>query len=140
MDSKTKNYFYAVLLTIPIAIFWFSFLYRGITLKAQNSLNSFTIPLEFVNGILSANGIIIGFWAAIIGLSKREHELVWRAVDVIEVLFFISLGFLSFSVFLWSFQALDILPSFFVFPWSVTSFYITCVFLGMTLHFTVFEK
>jgi hypothetical protein len=128
----------ALTLLLPICFLGIIFVYAE--LKLLPDLMSFVVPPEYVSGIISANGIIIGFWAAIIGLSYREHPLVLKKIDVIEFTFFLSLSLLIFTVALFAFQALGLIASFSVLTISVITFYLTCFCLGITLHYSIFKR
>jgi hypothetical protein len=97
---------------------------------------SFEINPEYINGILAANGVVFGFWAAIIGLSADSVRVYEEAIGVS---FSLTLGLLIFSVFLLSGMALSLFPSVLVLFFSVLSFYFTCYFLGITLYYVVFK-
>lgn len=144
MKSIYKNLILLFLLSLPLA-FTLGLIYgffNGFLNGYQTLLpiENFVVPPEYINGIISANGIIIGFWAAIIGLSHKEHKLLWRDLNVVQLLFFVSLGCLILSVFLFAFQALKAVPSFYTLASCVFGFYVTCVCLGITLHFFVFRR
>jgi hypothetical protein len=138
MRRERKNLIYSILLVLPLLAFGFTFSYVQFTHIIR--LESFTIQPEFTNGILSSYGIIIGFWAAIIGLSHSEHKLLWKNMDVVKLVFFVSLGMLVFCVFLFGFQAIGVLPSYVELFFSVCCFYLTCVFLGITLNEAILKN
>jgi hypothetical protein len=138
MRRERKNLIYSILLVLPLIAFSLTFTLVQIT--HVEKLESLTIQPEFTNGILSAYGIIIGFWAAIIGLSHSENKLLWKNMDVVKSVFFISLGMLVFCVFLFSFQAIGVLPSYVGLFFSVFCFYLTCVFLGITLNEAILKN
>jgi len=127
----------SILLSLPLIAFILPF----VTILHNDIINhqTLTIQPEFINGILSAYGIIIGFWAAIIGLSYREHKMVLYARDFVQLIFFISLSLLMLCVFLFALEGIGAVPSYLVLFLSVIGVYLTCLFLGMTLHYIVFN-
>jgi hypothetical protein len=131
MRSQTKTLIYSILLMLPFVAFGGTFAY----VQVNHTLNhdTFVVQTEFTNGILSAYGIVIGFWAVIIGLSHNENQLLWKNIDVIKPVFFTSLGMFVFCIFVFGLEALDVLPSYYGLFFSVLGFYITCIFLGITL-------
>ena len=100
---------------------------------------SANIGSEVINGILGANGIIFGFWVAIVGIAPKESKELWRHKKSIKTGIFSSLAILIVSVFLIYGNALGFLPSSIVLFLSVLSFYWTCVFLGITLYYGIFS-
>jgi hypothetical protein len=137
-NKGTKYYVFSFLLSLPLIAFVLSVF----ALQFNDTIHHQTLVVqpEFTNGILSAYGILIGFWAAIIGLSPKEHKVLWKNVDVIKTIFFISLGFLVLSVFIFAFQAIGIAPPILGLFSSTTGFYLTCLFLGITLNEIIFRK
>lgn len=131
----------AVLIALPLAVF--VGVIQTLTITKQINFLTYNIPMEVTIGVLSSYGIILGFWSAIIGLSKKEHKLLWmvqKKINMIEVFFIISLSFLVTSVFLLSFQALALMPSMLSLLVTVIGFYFTCLLLGLTVHIALAEE
>ncbi len=132
-----KSFLAPFLLALPLiafVLFFTSGLHDALIKDA-----TFTIQPEFTNDILSAYGIIIGFWAAIVGLSYKEHRMLLYARDFVQFIFFVSLSLLMLCVFLFALQAINVVPSYVALLVSVTGFYLTCIFLGLTLNTIVFN-
>lgn len=126
MRNRIKTFIKAFLMSVPIDVL----IIVSLSAEHKNSI----IPTDVITGIISAYGIIIGFWSAILGLSKSEHIAVWRISKFSELTFFLSLGFLACSVVFLTFHALDIFPSVLVLDFAMVGFYITCISLGLMIH------
>jgi hypothetical protein len=126
MVSISTRHILAFGLTLPMALLVFMV---GLT------KSSFEVNPEYMDGILAANGVIFGFWAAIIGLNIYAIK---QYKKTLETFFFTTLSLLVFCVFLLSGTALGFLPSVWTLYFSVL-FYLTCVFLGLTLYYIVFK-
>lgn len=94
---------------------------------------------ETITGILAADGLLFGFWAALIGITPKERKARWKHLGAIKRGVFLSLAVLIASVYLIYGNALGFLPSSFVLFVTVYSFYFTSVFLGITLYYGMFE-
>jgi hypothetical protein len=142
MNKIARMFIWLIILGVPVFFIlgllsgFLSGFFNGYT--SVLPISNFSVSPEYFNGILSANGIIIGFWAVIISLSNKNKKFIWKGVNLVELTFFVSLGSLIFSVFLFAFQAFGATPSFYAIASVMYSFYLTCVLLGITLHFMVF--
>lgn len=94
---------------------------------------------EIITGILAADGILFGFWAALLGVAPKGEKAKWKHLNVIKKGVFFSLAVLVASVFLMYGYAVGLLPSSYVMFLAVYSFYFTSVFLGISLYYGMFE-
>lgn len=99
-----------------------------------------SVSSEFTNGVLGANGILLGFWTVIIGISKKDNPQLWKNKGQIMIGLFVSLFILMFSVFSMYLNALEIIQPLGVLTASVLGFYFTVIFLGITLYYGVFRE
>jgi len=142
MDKSVRMFIWVIILGVPLFFIlgflnaFFSGFFNGYTRVLP--ISNFSVSPDYINGILSANGIIIGFWAVIISLSDKNKKFILKGANLVELAFFVSLGSLILSVFLFAFQAFGAMSSFYTLVSVMYSFYLTCVLLGITLHFIVF--
>lgn len=106
-------------------IFWY-----GIARNAS-------ISLDVVNSVIAANGIILGFWSALLAIPKVEQKELWLNRTTTETAIISTLSTLIVSIFFMSAAAVGIINTIWALFWAVLSFYIVCWVLGITLHYVV---
>jgi len=98
------------------------------------------VDVEYINGILTASGILFGIWAILIERKPKERTKKWLYETVISESFFFSFAFLITSVLLVCLTAVDIMSSLVTLFVSAFSFFINAFLIAFTLHFYKFRE
>jgi hypothetical protein len=97
------------------------------------------VSSEFSIGLLSANGILLGFWGVIVGMSHYGNKKLWSHKHSMKTGLFGSLALLCGFVFVLFLNALHLVSSVVTLCAGMFSFYWTLIFLGTTLYYGVFS-
>lgn len=131
--SKMKQYLpWMILLVI------FTFIYGFLGSPSLNP-NSFKVEPAYLNGILTASGILYGLWAVVIG-GKPETELKkWQYLNVVKEVFFFSFFFLVFSVIYVALTAANLFSSTWALYFCTASFLLNAFSIFLSLYFYKFS-
>ena len=126
MKESSKIIIFAVLGYIPFSV-----------LFGYGFFQPIQVGLESISGVMAANGIILGFWAAIIVIPANSKLRKNR--NLVETGIIFNLATLIGSVFSVVASFIGIISTWGALSFSVMSFYLVCWALGITLHYTIFH-
>lgn len=100
--------------------------------------NAFKVEPTYLNGILTASGILYGLWALVLEREPKTPTEV-RRKKMVGTLFFDSFFFLIASVLSIAFTAMNLFLSTFALLLCTTSFMLNTVSISVTLYFYEFR-
>jgi hypothetical protein len=126
----------ARLLMIFLVIITFFFGFRD---SPSFNPNTFRVEPAYLNGILTASGILYGLWAVVIGREPKTELKKWQYSNVVRELFFDSFFFLVFSVVYVSLTAVNVFLSTWALLFCVSSFLVNALAIFITFYFYKFD-
>jgi len=104
--------------------------------------NDLHIDPEYLNGVLTASGVLFGFWAILMEKRLRKPEPPKDTIDVLKLevfsrgmtCFFVALVFLIASIVYVCLTALNLFSSEITLIFEVVSFAINASFLALTVY------
>jgi hypothetical protein len=95
------------------------------------------VNVEYINGILTASGIIFGFWTIMLGKEPKNFVEKWLYKNVILRAFWFVFGFFLFSIICVYFSALNKMPSSIALLFVTLSLLYNALFLILLLHSSI---
>lgn len=108
-------------------------------LSVVNRDSDFKVDAEYINGILTASGILFGIWAIIIERMPEEEVKKWQYKHIISKGFWFSFVLLIVSVLLVTLTAVNFYSSTFTLLFCTLSFLMNASILTLTLYFYKFK-
>lgn len=108
-------------------------------LGLYNLPSDYTVDTAYLNGFLTAQAILFGFWAVVVGREPKDKVQKWRRQNIIPESFFIC--FILFgctTISIW-FSALGKVPSLCALSISLIGFLMIAFFVALTLYYYTFK-
>jgi len=97
------------------------------------------VDAEYINGILTASGILFGIWAIVIERKPKESVQKWLFGTAIKDCFLIAFIFLTLTVFFVALNALNLFSSLFTLVACSISFFINAFLIVLSLYYYHFR-
>lgn len=109
-------------------------------LSTVNRESDFEVEAEYINGILTASGILFGLWFVVIERKPKDGFKRWQYEHNISESFFFCFAFLIISVLLVALTAVNLYSSVFALLFCTISFIINTCIITLTLYFYKFKE